>query len=127
MIYSTRLTTSGDTLVFTSTSTGAPVGGAVVAQDNAITNIIVCNTGTPNLTAETVNSCTLTLNLVPAGGVSSDTNTIVKNLIVPAGETVFFSDERIVLRGETGYGTDQIRATSSVGNLLSITVSALPV
>ena len=127
MIYSTRLTTSGDTLVFTSTSTGAPVGGAVVAQDNAITNIIVCNTSTPNLTDETVNSCTLTLNLVPAGGVSSDTNTIVKNLIVPAGETVFFSDERIVLRGETGYGTDQIRATSSVGNLLSITVSALPV
>ena len=127
MIYSTRLTTSGDTLVFTSTSTGAPVGGSVVAQDNAITNIIVCNTGTPNLTDETVNSCTLTLNLVPAGGVSSDTNTVVKNLIVPAGETVFFSDERIVLRGDTGYGNDQIRATSSVGNLLSITVSALPV
>ena len=43
MIYSTRLTTSGDTLVFTSTSTGAPVGGSVVAQDNAITNIIVCD------------------------------------------------------------------------------------
>jgi hypothetical protein len=127
MIYSTRLTTSGDTLVFTSTSTGAPVGGAVVAQDNAITNIIVCNTGTPNLTDETVNSCTLTLNLVAAGGVSSDTNTIVKNLIVPAGETVFFSDERIVLKGSTTYGNDQIRATSSVGNLLSITVSALPV
>jgi len=127
MIYSTRLTTSGDTLVFTSTSTGAPVGGSVVAQDNAITNIIVCNTGTPNLTDETVNSCTLTLNLVAAGGVSSDTNTIVKNLIVPAGETVFFSDERIVLKGSTTYGNDQIRATSSVGNLLSITVSALPV
>jgi hypothetical protein len=127
MIYSTRLTTSGDTLVFTSTSTGAPVGGAVVAQDNAITNIIVCNTGTPNLTDETVNSCTLTLNLVVAGGVSNDINTIVKNLIVPAGETVFFSDERIVLRGATGYGNDQIRATASVGNLLSITVSALPV
>ena len=113
--------------MFTSTSTGAPVGGAVVVQDNAITNIIVCNTGTPNLTDETVNSCTLTLNLVAAGAVSSDTNTIVKNLIVPAGETVFFSDERIVLRGATGYGNDQIRATASVGNLLSITVSALPV
>ncbi len=113
--------------MFTSTSTGAPVGGAVVAQDNAITNIIVCNTGTPNLTDETVNSCTLTLNLVVAGGVSSDTNTVVKNLIVPAGETVFFSDERIVLKGSSTYGNDQIRATASVGNLLSITVSALPV
>jgi hypothetical protein len=69
----------------------------------------------------------LTLNLVAAGGISSDTNTIVKNLIVPAGETVFFSDERIVLKGSVAYGTDQIRATASVGNLLSITVSALPV
>lgn len=127
MIYSTRLTTSGDTLVFTSTTTGAPLGGAVVAQDNAITNIIVCNTGTPNLTDETVNSCTFTLNLCVAGAGSSDTNTVVKTLIVPAGETVFFSDERIVLRGAIGYGTDSIRATASVGNLLSVTVSALPV
>lgn len=113
--------------MFTSTTTGAPLGGAVVAQDNAITNIIVCNTGTPNLTDETVNSCTFTLNLCVAGAGSSDTNTIVKTLIVPAGETVFFSDERIVLRGAIGYGTDSIRATASVGNLLSVTVSALPV
>ena len=127
MIYSTRLTTSGDTLVFTSTSTGAPVGAGVTAQDNAITYIIVCNTGTPDLTDETVNSCTLTLNLVAAGAVSSATNTIVKNLIVPAGETVFFSDERIVLKGASGYGTDSIRATASTSNLLSITVSALQV
>lgn len=113
--------------MFTSTSTGAPVGAGVVAQDNAITNIIVCNTGTPDLTDETVNSCTLTLNLVAAGAVSSATNTIVKNLIVPAGETVFFSDERIVLKGASGYGTDSIRATASTSNLLSITVSALQV
>lgn len=127
MIYSTRLTTSGDTLVFTSTSTGAPVGAGIVAQDNAITNIIVCNTGTPNLTDETFNSCTLTLNLVAAGGISTDTNTVVKNLIVPAGETIFFSDERIVLKGASGYGTDSIRATAGTINLLSITVSALPV
>jgi hypothetical protein len=40
---------------------------------------------------------------------------------------VFFSDERIVLKGSSTYGNDQIRATASVGNLLSITVSALPV
>lgn len=127
MIYSTKLTNTSNTTVFTSTTTGAPVGGDVVAQDNAITNIIVCNTGTPDLTDETVNSCTLTINLVASGAVNTDTNTIVKNLIVPAGETVFFSDERIVLRGDTDYGTDTIQATASVGNLLSITVSALPV
>lgn len=122
MIYSTRLTTNGDTLVFTSSTTGAPIAGAVVGQVSAITTIIVCNTGAPDLTDETVNSANLTLNLVAFGGVSSATNTIVTNLTVPAGETVFFSDERIVLSSG-----DQIRATASTGNLLSITVSALPV
>jgi hypothetical protein len=122
MIYSTRLTTTGDTLVFTSSTTGAAIGGGVTGQTNAVTNIIVCNTGTPDLTDETVNSTTLTLNLVLSGGVSSDTNTIVKNLIVPAGETIFFSDEKIILSPG-----DQIRATSSTSNLLSITVSSLQV
>lgn len=124
MIYSTRLTTNGDTLVFTSSTTGAPIAGAVVGQVSAITTIIVCNTGTPDLTDETVNSANLTLNLTSyAQGLSSSaTNTIVTNLTIPAGETVFFSDERIVLSAG-----DQIRATASTGNLLSITVSALPV
>lgn len=122
MIYSTRLTTTGDTLVFTSSTTGAPIGGGVTGQTNAVTNIIVCNTGTPDLADETVNSATLTLNLVLSGGVSSDTNTVVKNLIVPAGETVFFSDEKIILSSG-----DQIRATASTSNLLSITVSSLQV
>jgi hypothetical protein len=126
MIYSTQLTTTGNTLVFTSSTTGAPVGGGVTGQSNAITNIIVCNTGTPNLTDENVNSANLTINLINSLGVggsdSSVTNTIVKNLVVPAGETVFFSDERIVLNAG-----DQIKATASTANLLSITVSSLPV
>jgi hypothetical protein len=126
MIYSTQLTTTGNTLVFTSSTTGAPVGGGVTGQSNAITNIIVCNTGTPNLTDENVNSANLTINLVNSLGVggsdSSVTNTIVKNLTIPAGETVFFSDERIVLNAG-----DQIKATASTANLLSITVSSLPV
>lgn len=121
-IYSSRLTTTGDSLLFTSTNTGAPVGGAVVEQVNAITMIAVCNTGTPNLTDETVNSCTLTINLVPKGQVSSDTNTIIKNLIIPAGETMFLSEERIIL--DNG---DQIRATASSSNLISVTVSFLQV
>lgn len=121
-IYSSRLTTTGDSLLFTSTNTGAPVGGAVVEQTNAITMIAVCNTGTPNLTDETVNSCNVTVNLVPKGQVSSDTNTIIKNLIIPAGETMFLSEERIIL--DNG---DQIRATASVSNLISVTVSFLQV
>ena len=119
MITSTKLTTTGDTEVFRSTTTGAS-GGA--GQTTAVTNIIVCNTGTPSATDETVNNCTLTVNLVRFGQVSNDTNTIVKSLTVPAGETVFFSDEKIILDS-----SDQIRAAASTGNLLSITVSSLAV
>jgi hypothetical protein len=122
MIYSTRLNSTSDSLVYTSSSTGAPIGAGVVGQENAVVSIIVCNTGTPDLSDETVNSCTITMNLVQSGGVSTDTNTIVKSLIIPAGETVFFSDEKIVLSSG-----DEVRATASVSNLISITVSALAV
>jgi hypothetical protein len=60
-----------------------------------------------------------------AGVNSTSTGTgalVVKQLTIPAGETVFFSDERIVLNAG-----DQIKATASTANLLSITVSSLPV
>jgi hypothetical protein len=129
MIYSTRLTTTGPTRVYTSSTTGAEIGSvsagppAVPAgQINAITTIVVCNTGTPNLTDETVNSSDLTIYLVPKISSPSDTNTIVKNLTVPAGETIFFSDERIIL--DEG---DYIVATASAANLVSVTVSSMPV
>lgn len=109
-INSTRLTTTGDTVLYTSSGV------------NAVTLIVVCNTGNPNLSDETINSCLLQLNLVKSGVLPSDTNLIVKNLLIPAGETVFFSEERIVL--DNG---DTIRATASNPNLLSITVSTIAV
>jgi hypothetical protein len=107
----TRLTTTGDTTLYTS------IGGT-----NAITLIIVCNTGLPNPSNESENSCTLQLNLVPFGSGSSDSNAIVKNLVVPAGETIFFSEERVVL----GEG-DSLRGRASSSNLLTITVSTIGV
>lgn len=112
MITSVQLTTTGDSLVYQSSGT------------NAITTIIICNTGTPTFTDESINSCTVTLNVTSTApnNVSTDANTIIKNLIVPAGETVFLSEERIVL--DNG---NQIRATADQSNLLSITVSTLPV
>lgn len=109
-INSTRLTTTGDTTLYTSSGV------------NAVTLMVVCNTGTPSLSDETVNSCTLQLNLVKSGSLSSDSNAIVKNLLIPAGETVFFSEERIVL--DTG---DTVRGAASEPNLLSITVSTIAV
>jgi hypothetical protein len=129
MIYSTQLTSTGPTRVFTSSTTGAVIGSvdagppAVPAgQVNAITTIIVCNTGEPDLTDETVNSADLTIQLVPYNVGATDAHIIVKNLTVPAGETIFFSDERIIL--SVG---DYVLATASAADLISVTVSSMPV
>jgi hypothetical protein len=82
--------------VFTATDTGLS-GGA--AQPTAITTIALCNIGTPVLTDETVEAVTVNIHLVKAASSASARNLIVSNLTVPAGETVFFSDERIILDG----------------------------
>jgi hypothetical protein len=82
--------------VFTATDTGL-TGGA--AQPTAITTIALCNIGTPTLTDETVEAVTVNIHLVKASSTASARNLIVSNLTVPAGETVFFSDERIILDG----------------------------
>ena len=83
MIYSTRLTTTTSTIVFTSTTTGAPVGGTVTATNTAITNIIICNTGAGSLTDENSQQAKVTINLCnkDVSLTASDSNTIVKDLI----------------------------------------------
>lgn len=90
--------TSGDKtvpdLAFKSTSTGLSGG---TAQQRAITTIALCNIEEPDLTDETVNSTSVNIHLVKNGESAVKQNLIVSNLIVPAGETVFFSDERIIL------------------------------
>lgn len=109
-ISNTRLTNTASTSVYTSSGT------------NAITTIIACNTGTPDLTDETVDQVSLTLFFVPNGSSAGDSTTVVSNLIIPAGETVFFSDEKVILSD-----SDAIVAQADTGNLLTITVSVLPV
>jgi hypothetical protein len=99
MITSTPITSSTLTVasrVFTATDTGL-LGGA--AQSTAITTIALCNIGTPTLTDETIEAVTVNIHLVKASSTASARNLIVSNLTVPAGETVFFSDERIILDG----------------------------
>jgi hypothetical protein len=99
MITSTPITSSTITIpsrVFTATDTGLS-GGA--AQPTAITTIALCNIGTPALTDETVEAVTVNIHLVKASAGASARNLIVSNLTIPAGETVFFSDERIILDG----------------------------
>jgi len=125
MINSTLVTSTSTTVpvkVFTSSTTGAAIGGAVVAQDRAITTMILCNTGAPNLADETVNSVNVNIYLVKSGSSYSASNLIVSSLIVPAGETVFFSDEKIILDGG-----DEVWVGTSTGSLVSATISTLPV
>lgn len=99
MINNTTITSGDKTvpdLVFKSTSTGLSTG---TAQQRAITTIALCNIEEPDLTDETVNSTSVNIHLIKNGATYIDNkqSLIVSNLIVPAGETVFFSDERIIL------------------------------
>ena len=119
--------------VFTSSTNGSPVGtslpsghpegpGVSVSRSHAITTIAFCNTAAPNASDETVNAVNVNIYLVRRGKTFSAGNLIVSNLTVPAGETVFFNEERIVLDG-----SDEIWVGTSAASRLAITVSALPV
>jgi len=102
--------------VFTSSTTGGPIGGAVTGRQNAVTTIALCNTAAPSTADETTNAVTVNIYVVRSG------NLIVSNLTVPAGETVFFSEERLVF--DSG---DELWVGTSAAARLSVTVSALAV
>lgn len=129
MIKSTLVTASTITvpdLVFTSSSTGAPIGGAVTGQTSAVTCIALCNIAAPSTADETTNSVNCNIYFAKAGigaqNSGSNCNLIVSNLTVPAGETVFFNEERIIL--DSG---DEIYVGTNAANRLCVTVSTLPV
>ncbi len=79
----------------------------------AITTVIVCNT--------TASDKTVTLYAVPNGGSAGDGTMIVNTLTVPAGDTVSFDQEKMVL----GSG-DELKAICSASGLTA-TVSTLVV
>jgi len=128
----TGTTITSPTLVFTSSTTGAPVGGAVIGKTSAITTIILCNTGSPDATDETINSALVNVYLVsPGKGTAVGVATlVVSSLVVPAGETVFFSEERIILDSgdQIHVGTTFPNQNTSGGKLqasITVTVSSL--
>lgn len=129
MLKSTLTTTTSLTvpdLVFTSSTTGAPIGGAVTGQTNAITCIALCNIAAPNSSDETINSVSVNIYFAKAGigyqSSGANCNLVVSNLTVPAGETVFFNEERMIL--DSG---DEIFVGTNAANRLCVTVSSLPV
>jgi hypothetical protein len=97
-----------NTAILTTTTALASGSG-----ERAITTIIVCNT--------TGNAIDLTLHAVPSGSSISATTMIVKALSVPAGDTVSFDQEKMVL----ATGDSVVAIGSSTG--LSATVSTLAV
>jgi hypothetical protein len=118
----TATTVTSPEVVFTATTTGAAIGGAVTGQISAITTMILCNTGAPTISDETVNTVSVNIYLVKNTDVPGADNLIVSNLTIPAGETVFFSDEKIILDGG-----DMIQVGTSAASLVTVTVSSLPV
>jgi hypothetical protein len=108
--------------VFTSSTTGGPIGGGVTGKENAVTTIALCNTAAPDPADETVNSVTVNIYVVRSGLSHGAGNLVVSGLVIPAGETVFFSEERIVLASG-----DQIWIGTSVSARLAVTVSVLAV
>jgi len=108
--------------VFTSSTTGGPIAGGVTGQENAVTTIAFCNTAAVDPADETTNSVTVNIYVVRNGLSYGPGNLVVSNLVVPAGETVFFSEERIVLASG-----DAIWVGTSAASRLSVTVSSLAV
>jgi hypothetical protein len=108
--------------VFVSSSTGGPIAGGVTGQRNAITTIAFCNTAEPDPLDENEDAVDVNIYVARNGKSAVPGNLIVSNLTIPAGETVFFNEERIIL--ESG---DKIWVGTSEAGLLAVTVSSLPV
>lgn len=114
MITSTPITNSvTPQLAFKATDTGRTGG---TGQRTAVTTIALCNIGVPDLTDETVDSVTVNIYLVKATeslyNTATSRNKIVSSLTIPAGETVFFNDERLILEVD-----DSIYIGASAGDI----------
>lgn len=126
MIKSTQLNTTSAVnnpeRVFTASTDGTPIAGAIVGVQQAITTMVVCNTSAVDITDETSGEAVINVYLVNSGDTADVDNIIISNLTIPAGETVFFSDEKIVLAAgdQIWFGCDQT-------GVITVTVSSLPV
>jgi hypothetical protein len=122
MITSTLVSSSTvtvPTVVFTSTTTGLSGG---TEQQSAVTTLSLCNTAAITLTDETSNQVNVNVYFAKKGIGAQTANLVVANLTIPAGETVFFSEERIVLDGG-----DEIYVGASSASKIAVTVSSLAV
>lgn len=100
-----KITTTSPTSVLTNDQA---VGGG---DDIAVTIMILCNTS--NSTDATVD-----IYVVPAGEAASESNQIMKDLAIPAGESFSLDTEKFVMEENDG-----IQVTSSSANIVTVTSS----
>jgi hypothetical protein len=86
-----------------------------VGEEHAVTCIVFCN--------YSLSQVTINVHAVPTGVSAVSTDSIVmKELLLPAGETFTFDTEKFVLTGG-----DRIHATASAGSAVTATVSSMRV
>lgn len=110
MAISNTSITSSNTTIYTSSG------------NNAITTIIFCNTSTFVPATPTLNQSLLYVYAVPSGGSAGAGTLIVNGLPIPAGETVSFDQEKLVLAN----GDFLVAKTDSLSNITA-TISTLAV
>jgi hypothetical protein len=109
----------------TSLSSGSKNGTTLFTSsgDNAITSVVVCN----NTTSTPID---LSLYVVRNSFNPYDTaeSIIVSKLTIPAGDTVSFDQEKLVLgNGDSLQGVASVGWTGTPSTGLAVTVSSLPV
>jgi hypothetical protein len=97
------------------TNTPSAIFTVPSGQEVALTTMFFCNYSASDVTLSS-------LNLVTSGESASDTNRVVKDLIIPAGETLTFDTEKIVLSSG-----DFVSAVASANTRLTVTICSLQV
>ncbi len=92
----------------------------VSSGNNAITTIMICNKIPFDPLDPTADQTYLYLHVVANGDGVTDTNLVVNKLLVPAGETVTFDTEKLILANG-----DKIVANSDLPANLVATISSL--
>jgi hypothetical protein len=106
----------------------APGTAGDLNVQSAITTMIFCNNGSVNPADETENKAVVNVYLVKHGQTADPAvNAVIQNLTIPAGDTLFFDTERVVLSsGDAVWADATITNTSGTPKVIA-TVSVLPV
>jgi hypothetical protein len=89
-----------------------------LSSDIAVTTLIFCNLNTPDPADISIGRQYIDVHVVESASLPTNTNKIINQLPIDAGDTFSFSTERIVL----GQG-DRIYSQTTDNNQVSVTIS----